>query len=195
MAGFRASLAAALALLLAAAAPPPPEAERLVPGGRSGYVTDGAGGCWIWMGGIPYGAEAIRTRWSGACPEGPAEGTGRSEMAWREAGRDQMMVYEGTLRRGKAEGQGTLTQTVDGTVTRIERGEYRADHLVEGRLELPQIGLVYEGRWLADRPQGQGRMTLDGQSFEGLWEAGCLKTERGWISFVRPPDQCQGQAT
>ena len=65
---------ALLALLLGAAAPPPPEAERAVPGGRDGFVSDGAGGCWLWVGGLTAAAEDVTGTWTGPCPNGPAEG-------------------------------------------------------------------------------------------------------------------------
>ena len=49
-----------LAILLGAAAPPPPEAERAVPGGRDGFVSDGAGGCWLWVGGLEANQVLLR---------------------------------------------------------------------------------------------------------------------------------------
>ncbi|WP_431272757.1 hypothetical protein [Dankookia sp. P2] len=68
---------ALLALLLGAAAPPP-EAERAVPGGRDGFVSDGAGGCWLWVGGLSAETRDLTATWTGPCPEGPAEGEGRA---------------------------------------------------------------------------------------------------------------------
>src|SRR5215213_870964 len=93
-----------LAVLLGAAAPPPPDTERAVPGGHDGYVADGAGGCWLWVGGLTAAAEGVTATWTGRCPDGPAEGEGRAVTSWREAGREKRMIYEGALRRGKAEG-------------------------------------------------------------------------------------------
>jgi hypothetical protein len=186
---MRAVLLAA-ALVLGVAAGPPPEAERVVPGGRSGFTDDGGQGCWIWIGGLPRNATEIRARWSGACPEGPAEGEGRSEMLWREGATQRSMVYEGMLRRGKAEGQGTLTHVENGRTTVIERGEYRNDHFVQGRIEFLRNGLVYEGGWSISGPQGPGRLELRGQVFEGNWEGGCLRTKEGWVAFTRPAAEC-----
>lgn len=184
-----------LALLGAAAFGPPPEAERAVPGQRPGFVHDGAGGCWIWVGGLPATAEGITGRWSGACPEGPAEGEGRAVTAWREGGREKRMVYEGPLRRGKAEGQGRLQHFEAERLVIEEEGEYRDDYLVGGRFSIPGAGLVYEGGWFRSGPHGQGRLTVQGRSFEGRWELGCLDTGRAWIAFTRPPESCADQAT
>lgn len=188
---MRGVVLAAAALALGVAAGPPPEAERVVPGGRAGFTDDGGTGCWVWLGGMPRGAADIRARWSGDCPEGPAEGTGRSEMTWREGSRQRAMVYEGTLMRGKAEGQGTLTHLEAGRPTVIERGEYRNDHFVRGRIEFLRNGLVYEGGWSISGPQGPGRLELRGQVFEGNWEGGCLKTKEGWVAFTRPAEECE----
>ncbi|MCO6417760.1 hypothetical protein JYK14_16555 [Siccirubricoccus sp. KC 17139] len=183
-----------VAALLAAFADPPPE-ERVVPGGRSGWATDGAGGCWLWVGGLPGGASDIRASWSGPCPSGPAEGTGRSLITWRVGGQDRSMAYEGPLVHGKAEGRGKLNHYEGGELTVVEEGEYRNDHLVEGRLEIQRQGLTYEGRMRAGHPHGQGRLTLRGQVFEGEWENGCLPFRGAWVAFTRPAASCQGQDT
>lgn len=184
-----------LALLGAAALGPPPEAERAIPGQRSGFISDGAGGCWLWVGGLPAGVEDLAGRWSGACPEGPAEGEGRAVTTWREGSRERRMVYEGMLRRGKAEGPGRLTH-YEGEEPRVrEEGDYRDDYLVAGRFEIPAAGLVYEGGWFRDGPHGQGRLTVQGRSFEGLWQFGCLDAGHAWIAFTRPPESCRDRAT
>ncbi len=189
--------AAALVLagVLAGAAGPPPKAQRMVPGGRAGFVTDGVGGCWVWVGGIAAGVEPIIARWSGGCPDGPAEGEGRSDVRWSFGGRDRQMLFEGTLRGGKAEGQGRLTHLDAGQPTVIEEGEYRRDEFVGGRFSVLATGLVYEGGWRLGGPHGQGRATIRGQVFEGLWENGCLRRPQGWMSFTRPAEQCEGQPT
>ncbi|MBK1661180.1 hypothetical protein [Paracraurococcus ruber] len=183
-----------LALLLAALGPPP-EDQRAIPGQRSGFVADGAGGCWIWVGGLPAAAEGVAGSWTGTCPEGPAEGEGRAVTTWRAAGRERQMVYEGRLRAGKAEGQGRLSHYEEGRLTVREEGEYRDDYLVGGRFEIPAAGLVYEGGWFRDGPHGQGRLQVEGRSFEGRWELGCLKAGDLWIAFTRPPKSCEDGAT
>lgn len=186
---------AAAGLLLGVAAGPPPEAERVVPGGRSGFTDDGGSGCWIWIGGMPRNATEIRARWSGDCPEGPAEGTGRSEMSWREGQTQRMMVYEGTLVRGKAEGEGVLTHYEAGTPTHRETGRYRNDNFVQGRVEFLREGVVYEGGWAPGGPSGPGRLELRGRVFEGNWELGCLRMKEGWVAVKKPAAQCEGAPT
>lgn len=197
---MRACTGLALALLLAAAPalaqrpPLPPEAERIVPGQRDGFVVDEEKGCWLWMGGMPAGTEEMKVRWSGACPEGPAEGEGRTVLTWREGRQERELIYEGPLRRGKAVGRGRLAHMVDGEPVMLEAGEYEDDHLVNGRMELPGPGLVYEGAVLRGRPNGRGRLTVRGRSFEGNWEAGCLAVAPGvWIAFGRSAESCRTQ--
>lgn len=190
MTRFKGVALLAMAVMLGAAAGPPPEQERVVPGSRSGFTDDGGTGCWIWIGGLPRHATDVRARWSGDCPNGPAEGEGRSIMSWREHGQERSMIYEGRLVRGKAEGRGTLTHLEGAEVTTRETGEYRNDLFVQGRLEFMRNGLVYEGGWSISGPQGPGRLELRGQVFEGNWEGGCLKTKEGWIAFTRPAAEC-----
>jgi len=185
----------AAALLLTSAAGEPPAAERVVPGGRAGWATDGKGGCWLWVGGIESGASDVTASWSGPCPEGPAEGTARSDIRWRVGGQDRGMIYEGPLVRGKAEGRGKLLTTEGGEVVGTEEGVYRDDHLVEGRLELPRHGLVFEGRMRVGQPHGHGRLTLNGRVFEGEWQNGCLEVQGRFIAFTRPAESCEGQNT
>lgn len=189
---LKSCLFAALLLLCAAAAPPPPENERFVPGGRSGFVADGAGGCWVWVGGMSRDADNVIGTWTGACPGGPAEGNGRATVRWRENGQDHAMIYDGPVRRGQNEGQGRLQRITNGRVTAIEDGRFRDDRFVGGRFEVPSIGLVYEGGWGVGGPEGQGRLTLNGRNFEGVWESGCLRVGEAWITFTRPVQECAG---
>lgn len=183
-----------LALLGASGLGPPPAAERAVPGERSGFISDGAGGCWLWVGGLTASAEGVLGHWTGACPEGPAEGEGRAVTSWRDGGQEKQMVYEGTLRRGKAEGRGQLSHYEGGQLRVQEEGEYRDDYFAGGRFTLPGANLVYEGAWFRDGPHGQGRLTVNGRSFEGRWELGCLKAGPAWIAFTRPPKSCEDGA-
>lgn len=191
-------LAVGLALAGAASAnqtQPPPEAERVVPGVRSGFIWDGAGGCWVWGGGFRRGTEGLTASWTGPCPEGPAEGEGRSVIAWREGGREHQMIHTGPLRRGKAEGRGRLEHIAAGEVVVVEEGEFRDDYLVQGRVEFRRNGMVYEGAMRRGQPDGPGRLTTGRDVFEGLWENGCLKAKDGWVAFTRPAAGCEGQPT
>lgn len=185
----------ALAALLCMAAGPPPEDQRLVPGGRAGFVSDGAEGCWLWASGLRAGAEDLTASWTGACPDGPAEGEGRGEVHWREDGAPRAMIYEGVLRRGKAEGQGRLTIASGKDVLVVQEGEFRDDYFVRGRVELPRARIVYEGGWFRAHPNGRGRLIANGRVIEGDWRNGCLRTPRGWVAFTRQPGECEGADT
>lgn len=122
------------------------------------WIADGRTGCRVWDA-VPEPGETIR--WSGACRNGYAEGTGVVE--WYKAG-SLTSTVEGTLRAGHLEGR-ALTQMVNGD--RIE-AEFRAD--------------VMEGLAVMTKPDGTkatmhfhenkplGRVTLlraDGSKMEG----------------------------
>lgn len=190
----RTATLAALALLCAAAGPPP-EAERMVPGGRGGFVSDGAEGCWLWASGIRAGVTDLTASWTGPCPEGPAEGEGRAVVTWREGNSERGMIYEGALRRGKNEGAGRLTLTAGKEIRVMQEGTFRDDHFVSGRVEIPSAGVVYDGGWLMSHPNGRGRLMLRGRVFEGNWQNGCLRGPQGWFAFTRPAQECNGLDT
>ena len=145
--------------------------------------------------GLPKEAAGLTGSWTGPCPEGPAEGEGRAVTTWREDGREKQMVYEGPLRRGKAEGQGRLSHYEAGRLVVQEEGEYREDRFTRGRFTIPGAGLVYEGGWFLDGPHGEGRLSVGGRTFEGKWEMGCLDAGGAWIAFTRPPKSCEGSDT
>lgn len=185
---------AALALFCAAAGPPP-EAERMVPGGRGGFVSDGADGCWLWASGIRAGATGLTASWTGTCPDGPAEGQGRAVVHWQEEGIERSMIYDGTLVRGKNEGQGRLAITSGKDTRVVQEGTFHNDHFVSGRVEIPAAGIVYEGGWSLAHPNGRGRLMIRGRVIEGDWSNGCLRMGRGWFAFTRPARECEGADT
>jgi hypothetical protein len=187
--------ALAVLALLCAAAGPPPEAERMVPGGRGGFVSDGADGCWLWASGIRASAQNLTASWTGPCPEGPAEGEGRAEVRWQEDGVERAMIYEGALRRGKNEGQGILTLIAGKEIRVRQEGTFRDDYFVSGRVELPSAGIVYEGGWRMSHPNGRGRLVVRGRVFEGEWLNGCLWMPQGFFAFTRPARECEGRDT
>ncbi|MBR0653084.1 hypothetical protein GXW78_25740 [Roseomonas terrae] len=194
MTPLKTSTLAVLALLCVAAGPPPEE-ERMVPGGRGGFVSDGAGGCWLWASGIRAGVTDLTASWTGPCPEGPAEGEGRATVTWHEDGNERSMIYEGPLRRGKNEGVGRLTISTGKQVRVMQEGTFRDDHFVSGRVEIPAAGIVYEGGWSMAHPNGRGRLVTRGRVIEGNWVNGCLRGPQGWFAFTRPPQECNGMDT
>jgi hypothetical protein len=190
---FLAFLLLGLAGTAAAQRPPaPPEAQTLGPGRTEGFIVDREKGCWLWMSGMPAESQDMVVTWTGACPTGPADGEGRSVLTWRERGEPREMVFDGTLRGGKAQGRGRLAHFRDGEPLVLESGDYVDDHLVQGRIELPLPGVVYEGGVLRGRPNGPGRLTAQGRSFEGTWAQGCLQLPGGaWLAFNRSVESCR----
>jgi hypothetical protein len=122
-------------------------------------------------------------------------GEGRAVTSWRDGGKERQMVYEGSLRHGKAEGRGRLSHYEAGKLQVQEEGEYREDRFTGGRFSIPGAGLVYEGGWFLNGPHGQGRLRVDGKVYEGKWELGCLDTGGAWIAFTRSPKSCRDSAT
>lgn len=185
-----------LAILAGAAGwPDPPEAERFVPGRRAGLVNDGAGGCWLQVGGMGQGISDMRATWTGGCQDSMADGEGRSVISWNDGGEARSMVYQGVLRRGRAEGRGRLTHYRGREVVAIEEGNYRDDHFTGGRFEVPGR-IVYQGGWGMQGPEGEGTAVIEGRRFQGIWQAGCLQaTKTTWISFTRPAQECEGAPT
>ncbi len=167
----------------------------MVPGGRGGFVSDGADGCWLWASGIRAGAEITSATWTGPCPEGPAEGEGRAVITWREDGNERAMIYEGSLRGGKNEGMGRLTITAGKQVRVTQQGTFSNDHFVSGLVEIPEAGIVYKGGWSMSHPNGRGRLVLRGRVIEGDWRNGCLRGPGGWFAFTRAVRECEGVDT
>ena len=114
---------------------PFPPAEMRAARGNPGWTIDRQTGCWIWNP-RPTGKESVR--WNGVCPEGPAEGEGVLE--WVD-GEKNTTHYDGTVRNGRYEGRGVLTEP-DGT--------------------------RYEGTFSDNRLQGRGVTTFaNGARYEG----------------------------
>lgn len=123
--------------------PAPPPAEQLAAPGRPGWMIDAANGCWVWN---PNPRPGETGTWEGACPRGPAEGRGRSELRWTEQGTPRVATYVGTLRAGRMEGSGLL-----------DWGD----------------GNRYAGEWREDRPHGRGiSLFPNGDRYEGLYWQG-----------------------
>lgn len=171
--------------------PAPPMAERLLPGERDGFVTDAARGCWLWLGGLSDLAADVEARWSGACPDGPAEGAGRALFLWREGRAVRGMVYVGVMKGGRPDGRGALAYLRNGEPTMTEAGDYTKDGLVRGRVEVLVQGLVYEGALSDGVPHGPGMLRSAGGSVAGIWASGCLPLPGGaWAAFLRPEEGC-----
>ena len=107
--------------------------------------------------------------WTGACQDGYAEGEGVLTFLLEGTPNSR---YEGTLRRGLAEGRGKL-ELPDGS--RYE-GEWRdsAENGM-GRRDWPD-GSSYDGQWQNGKPHGAGQYRLpDGRLLMGTWNEGVFE--------------------
>lgn len=98
--------------------------------------------------------------WSGACRSGHKEG--RGVVQWYEHGRP-IDRFEGTFQGGKREGA--------------------------GRYDWP-AGQRYQGTYKADFPNGWGTVTIEGKSFAGTWQRGCLAYGDKLIAIGVLPSAC-----
>jgi hypothetical protein len=85
-------------------------------------------------------------------------------VQWFEHGRP-IDRFEGTFRHGKREGF--------------------------GRYAWP-TGELFEGSYANDLPSGQGTVTIDGVSFAGTWNRGCLAQSGKRIAIGVPLRTCGG---
>jgi hypothetical protein len=99
--------------------------------------------------------------WSGSCLSGQKEG--RGVVQWYEHGRP-IDRFEGVFRHGKREGF--------------------------GRYDWP-AGQRYQGSYMADLPNGQGTIAIDGLSFAGTWRRGCLRQGDKRIAVGVPLSACR----
>jgi hypothetical protein len=120
---------------------------------------------------MPQEKESIR--WDGRCSEGFADGKGI--LDWYIG--DQLEErYEGDLKQGWAEGQGTYTSRRG---MRYEGNWKKSMQDGTGTMQTPD-GSIYQGEWKEGKPNGWGvYRTPDGESVEGEWVDGELKSEAG----------------
>ncbi len=95
----------------------------------------------------PYPNPVETVIWIGTCKEGYAEGAGTQIWNVIDDGVVYSTTFEGTLRKGKAEGQGVFTDF---------------------------NGIRYEGEWKNDKQHGQGVLINAAglKFFEGSWRQG-----------------------
>jgi hypothetical protein len=169
------------------------------------WIEDSKTGCKI-RNPAPQPRESVT--WSGACPNGIAEGTGI--LQWFDDDRPTDR-YEGELRDGWENGRGVATSTV--IADRYE-GEWRdgwrhgegvysfanGDRYVGDWFEGMRTGrgtmvwadaARYEGEWLDSKPNGQGVYTdaADAQ-FSGTWTAGCFRDGGRKLAVSTTPREC-----
>ena len=170
-----------------------------------GWIADSNTGCRI-RNPTPQPRESVT--WSGACPNGIAEGAGVLE--WFDDGRPTDR-YDGEIRDGWEHGRGIATSTV--IADRYE-GEWREgwrhgrgiyefangdrydgdwfEGLRTGQGTMVWAnGARYEGEWLDSKPSGQGVYTDAADAvFSGTWSAGCFRdgSRKQAISGTTPAD-------
>lgn len=125
---------------------------------QPGWIAAEKTGCRIWNG-APIADEHVT--WSGACVNGIANGTGM--LVWHEKGKPTDR-YEGELRNGRENGQGTY---------RWSDGSY------------------YQGAWRDGLAHGVGtRVNAKGATHTGTWANGCFNDggRKAWVGVSR--EQC-----
>jgi hypothetical protein len=149
--GFAAALLVAL----------PAEAEP--PAAQPGWIADLATGCRVWSAN-PQPGESIT--WTGGCPDGLAQGKG--VLQW-SGGSNADRRYEGEIRAGKIDGDGTEIFVSGGRYD----GEFR-DGLRNGRgVYIYADGDRYEGEWRDGRAEGHGlKIYASGNRYDGAFHDG-----------------------
>lgn len=104
--------------------------------------------------------------WSGGCKDGYADGEGT--LVWLVSGKEKSR-YEGTLRQGRAHGQGYSVSS-DG----IQYEGNHVDGLREGRgIVMTKDGTRYEGDFMAGKFHGTGSIVYRNKArYDGQFEAG-----------------------
>ena len=94
---------------------------------------------------------------------------------------------------GRKEGRGIVQWYEHGRpIDRFEGVFLRDKRESFGRYDWP-AGQSYQGAYVADLPDGQGVVTIDGESFEGIWRRGCLARGDKRIAIGVPLNACGAQ--
>jgi len=142
-------------------------------GGAQGWITD-AHGCKV---ANPHPGPNDSVDWSGACPEGLAEGKG--QLRRMDNGRPAS-TYDGEMKAGRYSGQGVLT-TARGV--RYEGGFVDGLYAGRGTLSHPS-GATYQGEFLAGSSEGACEITWrNGNRYEGDCKTGRMEG-KGQIQFA-----------
>ena len=189
--------------------PSAPPAETRAQPGRPGWAVDAQSGCWLWNPNPRPGATA---RWRGACPRGPAQGLGEAEWRWSEDGRPRLDRYAGTLRDGRVDGEGSITQA-NGDFYQGGLREWRPhgqgiailgngnryigefeDGLRHGQGSMLWAnGDQYDGQWRGDLPDGPGSLMRGAEpALSGQWRGGCLRLSGRLVVLDRALAGCSG---
>jgi len=123
-------------------------------------------GCQVWD---PNPQLDETVTWSGACPNGRAEGSGT--VKWVKGG-TEVEADEGAWRAGRQSGKGVQTWPGGRYEGELAAGEPNG----HGVLTLQK--LRYEGEFRDGRPNGTGSLTAGADTVTGTWKDGCLQGGR-----------------
>jgi hypothetical protein len=142
------------------------------------WILDTGAGCKVWN---PHPQPNETIRWSGACPNGMAQGRGAAQ--WFR-GNLPFETDEGQWREGRQTGFGTQvwpTGRYDGELT---------DGEPNGRGVLIVQGVRYDGELRNGKPNGFGTLTNANGIFRGTWRDGCLQDQKQKAAFGVPLSAC-----
>jgi len=189
-----------IATALSASAPAPAQAPS-----PDSWIEDSKTGCRI-RNPAPQPRESVT--WSGACPNGIAEGTGI--LQWFDDDRPTDR-YEGELSDGWASGRGIATSTViadryegewregwrhgEGVYSFANGDRYAGDWFEGMRTGRGTMvwadGARYEGEWLDSKPNGQGVYTDAADAvFSGTWQSGCFRDGNRRLAVGTTATEC-----
>ena len=138
--------------------------------GQPGWTPAG-NDCFIWNR-TPQSDESAT--WSGPCKNEHADG--RGTLVWQFG--DATQRYEGDMRDGRLNGQGTYEFTLS---SRYEGG-FKDDDF-DGKGTMIEPGVRYEGMWRAGKKNGRGLLTtLNGDRYEGEFKDEAI-TGRGTLTL------------
>jgi len=143
-----------------------------------GWIADASAGCQVWN---PHPQPGESARWSGACPNGFAQG--RGAMQWFKNDLP-FESDEGEWHAGRQIGYGSQVWP---------SGRYEGELLdgePNGRGVLVLQGVHYEGEFRNGKPDGAGTLSRGGESLRGTWIGGCLRDGTRKASFGVPLSAC-----
>ncbi len=130
------------------------------------WIAAAKDGCQVWDPNPQLDESVI---WSGACPNGHAEGPGT--VQWIK-GNAMIETDEGEWRDGRQAGKGVQTWPTGRYDGDLANGE------PNGRGVLTLQKLRYEGEFRDGKPNGIGSLTAGSETVQGVWKDGCLQGRR-----------------
>jgi MORN repeat len=142
------------------------------------WILDTGAGCKVWN---PHPQPNETLRWSGACPNGMAQGRGAAQ--WFR-GNLPFETDEGEWREGRQSGYGSQVWPAGRYDGELVDGE------PNGRGTLIVQGVRYEGELRNGKPNGPGTLTNVSGTFRGIWKDGCLQDPKQRAAFGVPLSAC-----